>query len=69
MSSQLIPINKPEQFREVGLPFNTEHQIRWVLRCSSENGLGDAFVRIGRRIYIDPEKFHFLVRHGRTVQS
>lgn len=62
MSSQLIPINKPEQLQAAGIPFNTEHQARWALRRSHENGLDGAFIRIGRRIYLDPVRFHELVR-------
>ena len=66
MSSQLIPINKPKQLLAAGVPFDTEHQARWALRQSHENGLGDAFIRIGRRIYLDPAKFHELVRRHQT---
>ena len=67
MCPQLIPINKPEQLQANGIPFSTEHQVRWALRQSHDNGLGSAFIRIGRRIYIDPDKFHELVRRNRAV--
>lgn len=62
MNPQLIPINKPEQMQAAGLPFDTEHQARWTERTADEKGLRGAFVRIGRRIYVDPAKFHELVR-------
>lgn len=61
MSPQLIPLNKPEQFKPAGLPFGTEHQARWAERQSKQNGLEGAFVRIGRRVFIDVPKFHELV--------
>lgn len=64
MSSQLIPINDSAKMQEAGIPFN-EHQARWALRQAHQNGLGDAFIRIGRRVFLDPAKFHELVRRHR----
>lgn len=61
MSPQLVPLNKPAQFKPAGIPFETEHQARWAERQSHENGLAGAFVRIGRRVFIDVPKFHELV--------
>lgn len=62
MSPQLVPLNKPDQLKAAGVPFETEHQARWAERQSHENGLAGAFVRIGRRVFIDVPKFHELVR-------
>ena len=69
MSQKLIPINNPQQMQAEGIPFTTEHQARWVFRRADENGLSAAFIRIGRRIYLDPSKFHELVRHGQEAQQ
>lgn len=64
--SQLIPVNRPAEAKAAGIPVQTEHQLRWLVRTSHEKGLDAAFVRIGRRVYVDPVKFHQLVRGGRT---
>jgi hypothetical protein len=65
--NQLIPINKPERFAPSGIPFDTEDQARWAERQAraNQNGLQGAFVRIGRRVFIDVPRFHELVRQGR----
>lgn len=62
MNPQLIPFTEPQKFEAAGLPFRTEHQIRWAERQSQFNGLAKAFVKIGRRKYIDVPKFHELVQ-------
>lgn len=62
MSPQLIPLNRPEQMQAAGIPFETEHQARWAMRQSDQNGLTGAFVRIGRRVFVDPKVFHELAR-------
>ena len=40
-------------------PF-TQSQVRWWIFQSGENGLGacGAIVRVGRRVYIDTDKFY-----------
>ena len=60
--SQLIPINEISALKAAGLPFITEHQVRWTERTADDKGLRSAFVRIGRRVFVDPEKFHELAR-------
>lgn len=67
MSAQLIPLNDTKRLKEAGLPFETEHQARWAERRSHANGTADAFIRIGRRVYLDPDRFHTLVREKRPV--
>ena len=66
MSPQLVPLNRPEQLKAAGIPFETEHQARWAERRSHENGLAGAFVRIGRRVYINVPKFHELAAGQRS---
>jgi hypothetical protein len=46
-----------------GLPFDSEDAARWCFRKAAERGLSGAFIRIGRRVYVDPAKFHELVRN------
>lgn len=58
----LIPLTDVGQMRAHGLPFRTTDSVRWCYRHAGERGLSDAFVRIGKRIYLDPERFHELVR-------
>ena len=67
MSQQLIPLTRPERFEAAGLPFETEHAARWAFRQAEHNGLSGAFVKIGRRIYIDVDRFHDLVRRGHAA--
>jgi hypothetical protein len=59
---QLIPLTRPEKMQAAGLPFETTDAARWAHRTAAQNGIADAFVRVGRRIYIDPDRFHELVR-------
>lgn len=59
---QLIPLTRPDRMLDAGLPFETVDQARWAHRRSVENGTAAAFVRIGKRVFVDPEKFHELVR-------
>lgn len=59
---QLIPLTKPEQAKAAGIPVETVDQLRWLERTADAKGLREAFVRIGRRVFLDPEKFHELVR-------
>jgi hypothetical protein len=64
--SQLIPINRPQQLLAAGIPFDTEDKARWAERQAraNHNGLRGAFIRIGRRVYIDVPKFHELVKQA-----
>lgn len=61
---QLIPLTRPVELKAAGVPFETINSARWAYRKRHENGLAGAFVRIGKRIYLDPAKFHELVRNG-----
>lgn len=62
LNSQLIPLTRPAEAKAAGIPVETEHQLRWLERTADEKGLSGAFISIGRRKYIDPDKFHQLVR-------
>jgi hypothetical protein len=66
---QLIPLNKPDEAKAAGIPVDTEDQLRWMERTAEEKGLAEAFVRIGRRVFIDPRKFHELVRQGPRARA
>jgi len=59
---QLIPLNRPTEAKAAGIPVETENQLRWLERTADDKGLRQAFVRIGRRVFIDPAKFHELAR-------
>lgn len=67
MLLQLIPLTRPEKMMEAGVPFETEDAARWAYRRSHETGLAGAFIRIGGRVYLDPDKFHELARRGRAA--
>ncbi|MEX2125815.1 MAG: hypothetical protein WD795_18140 [Woeseia sp.] len=59
---QLIPLTRPDKLQAAGLPFETTDSARWAFRKAADNGTAAAFVRCGRRVYVDPDKFHELVR-------
>jgi len=61
-AQQLIPLTRPAEAKAAGVPVDTEHQLRWMERTADEKGLREAFVRIGKRVFLDPAKFHELVR-------
>jgi hypothetical protein len=50
-----------KQFREEGLPWKTEPQVRWAFRTRHETGLTAAFKRQGRKVLIDVPKYHELM--------
>jgi hypothetical protein len=62
MQPQLIPLTRPAELKAAGVPFETEDAARWAFRRRHETGLAAAFVKIGKRVYLDPQKFHELVR-------
>jgi hypothetical protein len=61
---QLIPLTDPAAMIAAGVPFATSDSARWAFRKRFENGLDGAFIRLGKRIYLDPAKFHELIRNG-----
>ena len=62
----LIPLTDPTKMQAAGLPFASTESARWCFRHAAERGVAEAFVRLGRRVYIDPTRFHELVR-GRAA--
>jgi hypothetical protein len=64
MQQQLIPLTDAERMQQAGLPFPSEASARWCFRHAEERGLAAAFVRLGRRVYVDPAKFHELIRRA-----
>lgn len=70
MADQLISLTDLIGLQAAGLPFRTEYQARWASRQSSETGMSGAFIRIGRRVFIDPQKFHELARsHSQQISQ
>lgn len=65
MKKQLIALQDIAAIKASGLPFETVHQLYWVFRQRKENGFAEAFIKIGRRTYLDPVKFHELSRSVR----
>ena len=59
---QVIPLTRPDKMQAAGLPWETTDQARWAFRRRHENGLAGVFIRIDRRIYVVPDKFHERVR-------
>ena len=59
----LIPITDVANLQAAGIVYPaTEHGWRWLYRQRHVRGLEDAFLRIGRRIVIDPTRYIELVR-------
>jgi len=56
MQARLIPISKPAELKDAGLPWDTYGKAQWAFRKRHENGLAGAFIRIGRSIFVDPDK-------------
>lgn len=63
-TQQLIPLTDIERMQAAGLPFESPDSARWCERRAEERGLSEAFIRIGRRVYVDPEVFHRLARNA-----
>jgi hypothetical protein len=66
----LISLNDVQSARAAGLTFvRSAHQLRWLLRTAPEKGLARAFVRLGRRVFLDPAAFHELSRRPQLRQQ
>jgi Rad3-related DNA helicase len=59
---RLIAMTRPDEMKAAGLPFETTDSARWAHRQRHENGTAGAFIQLGRRWYIDPDRFHALIR-------
>jgi hypothetical protein len=63
MSTQtLVYLIEIERAREHGLPWASIDSARWDFRQRRQRGTVAAWVRIGRRIAVDPARYHELVR-------
>jgi hypothetical protein len=58
----IVLITELERAREHGLPWTSVHSARWDFRHRHARGTSAAFVRIGRRIGVYPDRYHQLVR-------
>lgn len=53
-----IPINNPAATQAAGITYpNTENGWRWLYRCRRERGLEHCFLRVGRRVLVDPQAY------------
>ena len=53
-----IPINDPEATQAAGIAYPaTENGWRWTYRQRHERGLAHCFLRVGRRILVDPRAY------------
>ncbi len=53
-----IPINDPEATQAAGIAYPaTENGWRWTYRQRHQRGLSHCFVRVGRRILVDPRAY------------
>ena len=43
-------------------PAFPEGGLRWMRFCSADNGYADAFVKVGRRVLIDEDRFFEIIR-------
>lgn len=67
MKAKLIPLNDSAAFKKAGIEYpSTEAQVRWLFRQRRSNGLAGAFVRIGRRVFLDVDRFNVLVSRRHT---
>ena len=58
----VVYLTELERAREHGLPWPSIHTARWDFRHRHERGTAAAFVRIGRRIGVYPDRYHELLR-------
>ncbi len=66
---QIIPLTRPDRMQAAGLPWETVDSARWAYRRSHDTGTTEAFIRIGRRVYIDPDRYHALIRRAKCERA
>ena len=58
MTPSPIPINNSAATMAAGIAYpNTENGWRWLYRNRLERGLAHCFVRLGRRVLVDPQAY------------
>ncbi len=68
MARKLIRITDTEALHAEGIKFPSTGAFRWFESKAEENGFADAFVRVGRRVFVDPDRYHDIARaKGGTV--
>ncbi len=59
----IVFLTEPKRAREeYGLPWTSEWSARWDYAQRHERGTAGAFVKIGRRIGVYPDRYHEAVR-------
>ena len=70
MTQGPIPINDPAATRAAGIAYpNTENGWRWLYRCRRERGLEHCFLKVGRRILVDPQAYLDALAEQRQVPT
>jgi len=62
MARKLIRITDTEALHAEGIKFPSTGALRWFESKAEENGFADAFVRVGRRVFVDPDRYHDIAR-------
>ncbi len=58
MTTSPIPINNPAATMAAGIAYpNSENGWRWLYRRRHERGLANCFIRVGRRVLVDPQAY------------
>lgn len=52
-----------------GEPAFSEGSLRWLIFHACQNGLDEALVRVGRRVFIDEDAFNAWLERGRKPAS
>ena len=65
-----IPINDPAATQAAGIAYPaTENGWRWTYRQRHQRGLAHCFVRVGRRILVDPQAYLDALAEQRQVPT
>lgn len=65
---KLIRITDTESLRAEGIHFPSVGATRWFAAQATNNKFREAVVRIGRRVFIDPDRYHEIAR-GESARS
>lgn len=58
----VVFLTEIDRAREFGLPWTSVHAARWDYRHRHQRGVAEAFVHVGRRIGVYPDRYHELLR-------
>jgi hypothetical protein len=67
MQHQIIYLTEIDKAQAAGLPWQSVHAARWDYRHRIERGTAGAFLNIGSRVAVDPDRYHELVRRGQAA--